>query len=120
MTIINKKNLLFLIISFIIVTPIIVDSYLIHRTYQYFGGGALNKPYALTSFIQFIYYFFEAFIYDAFIYILLFSILFSFFSLLKKLSFSQKIYLSISFTIIVFFIYTVISIKICNYLKYIV
>jgi hypothetical protein len=40
-----------------------VDAYLLHRTYQYFGGGALNRPFALTSYFEFFVFFFQSLLY---------------------------------------------------------
>ena len=112
---VNKHRVLFFSVCLLIIIPLIIDSYLIHRTYVYFGGGALNRPHALTSISQYLVYFFEALIYDAFIYTLLVSLLFIFFSLFKKQTYSQRVFLSISLTSITYFMYTVISMQVLAY-----
>ena len=112
---VNKHRVLFFSVCLLIIIPLIIDSYLIHRTYVYFGGGALNRPHALTSLSQYLVYFFEALIYDAFIYTLLVSLLFIFFSLFKKQTYSQRVFLSISLTSITYFMYTVISMQVLAY-----
>ncbi len=56
---------------------VIIDGYLIHRTYQYFGGGALNRPYALNSWPQYIQYIGSSFLFDI-LFFSLFSLMFHF------------------------------------------
>jgi len=106
------KNIRLLLI--IVIIPLILDTYLIHRTYQYFGGGALNRPYGLTNYYQYLMYFFQSYTYDLYVNGILFYfmiIVIDFF----RVTHTQKIFLSISFTLTIYFIYTVISMQVLSY-----
>lgn len=48
---VNRNVFIYMIISSAILALVFVvlDSILLQRSYQYFGGGALNRPYALTD-----------------------------------------------------------------------
>ena len=62
------------------------ESYLLHRTYGYFGGGAMNRPFALSGAAQYLAFVLESAAYDIYFYGLLVLLLYI---LLKPLKLSR-------------------------------
>jgi len=56
------------LLCLICLLTVTIDAYLIQRTYLYFGGGALNRPFALTRPTEYFEYFMYAISYDFFIF----------------------------------------------------
>ena len=67
---------IFLVIFSVFVT--VLEAFLIHKTQEYFGGGALNRPFSLSTFPQYATYFSASLASDllfyGFVYFLLLSI----------------------------------------------
>lgn len=64
---------IFLILFAVFVT--VIEAFLIHKTQEYFGGGALNRPFSLSTLPQYIAYFTGSLASDLFFYGLVYFIL---------------------------------------------
>ncbi len=99
----------------VVLLTISIDAYLIQRTYLYFGGGALNRPFALTEFVEYLEYFLYASFFDFFLIaiVLYFSIrLVNRFLSLTPL---QIYYGVASFFLIIYALFTAVSMGVASY-----
>lgn len=65
----SKERNIFLACLFVFVfVALVCETYLLHRTEQFFGGQALNRPFAVDSGGEIAFFFSQAFVYDVLFY----------------------------------------------------
>ena len=64
----RESSIAWVLLAVVVLIVGAVEAYLVHRTHAYFGGGALNRVFALTGLAAYLAYFAEAFVYDVVFY----------------------------------------------------